>query len=101
MKASLVEALIKLQIKWQTIATFRVRDDDQDLQGDPELISVDTKLNQLETWAGAPTLLSVASTSKRLNGKSVFIEAQSLRPVSEYHHDGNETYIWTMSMVEK
>ncbi len=87
--ATIVEAVIRIQVKYMYSLTFRVQDDEQTLTArevDDKSItaasmSAITKLTQLEEWADADTdsLLYMRCTCPLYDGKYVFLNPPTTR----------------------
>lgn len=102
LKATVIEAVLRSQVKYMYNLTFRVMDDEPTLAAremDEDSVtaagmSAITKLAQLEAWADADTegLLYMESESPLYNGKYVFINPPNTRQVAVNPDTGRE---WT------
>ncbi|MBI5942869.1 MAG: hypothetical protein HY864_00755 [Chloroflexi bacterium] len=102
LKATVIEAVLRSQVKYIYNLTFRVMDDEPSLaprEMDEDSVtaagmSAITKLAQLEAWADADTegLLYMESESPLYNGKYVFINPPNTRQVAVNPDTGRE---WT------
>ena len=100
--AVIVEAVLRVQVKYMYNLTFRVMDDEPSLtpreMDDMSVTaagqSAITKLAQIESWADADTdsLLYMTSNSPLYNGKYVFINPPTTRQIAT---DPDTTRQWT------
>lgn len=102
LQAAIVEAVLRVNVKYMYNMTFRVMDDEPTLtprEMDEDSItaasmSALTKLAQIESWADADTegLLYMTSNSPLYNGKYVFINPPVIRQIAT---DPDSTRQWT------
>jgi hypothetical protein len=102
LRAAIVDAVLRSQVKYMYNITFRVMDDEPALAAremDEDSVtaasmSAMTKLAQLESWADADTdsLLYMTSNSPLYNGKYVFINPPVTRQIAL---DPDPTRQWT------
>lgn len=100
LRALITEALVKLAINWQSVLSVRLADRDQDLNGEMDDATMDAKLNQLETWIGAPTKLTMTSVRSRLDSKSVFLDANSLTALGIVQDLSTERYLFQVTLYD-
>jgi hypothetical protein len=75
--------------------TCRIQDDEKDLNGNyDDILDHDTKLDQLTTWAKTtPTVLTMTSVAKQLDGKEVFLTKSGIRLISIERDTMDQSYI--------
>lgn len=107
-RATVLEAVARVAVKYQYDITFRATDESLDLEGDDDdFTTVETLTATLDDWATANTPLwarfifspfdSVAGT---VTGRAVFIEPASLQPLYVVPDDQLETHVGHCTLIE-
>jgi len=109
-KAALVESLLGLPVKYAFSPLFLARDDELDLNGDPQDAPMATALafvDQLETHADGLQMFTLHSVSPTLHGKKVIIAAPEIRPkaiasgpASTEEQTAKEAWIGSMNVIQ-
>jgi len=75
--------------------TCKIQDDEKDLNGDyDDYLDHDTKLDKLTTWAKTtPTVLTMTSVVKQLDGREVFLTKSGIRLISIERDTMDQSYI--------
>ena len=75
--------------------TCRIQDDEKDLNGNyDDILDHDDKLDQLTAWAKTtPTVLTMTSVAKQLDGKEVFLTKSGIRLISIERDSMDQSYI--------
>ena len=80
-RGALVESLLGLPVKYAFSPTFLLRDDELDLNQDPQTFGTALSIaDQLETWADRLEMFTLHSISPTLDGKKVVIASPEMRP---------------------
>lgn len=100
--STVVEAVTRIQYKYQTQLTFRVADGDFQLDGQPDTTTLDTKLTQIETWASSASPIKLYAVSRQFNDTTVLVEPSSVRVLHKIHdtHSGAEAHICQLTLIE-
>jgi hypothetical protein len=99
--AAVVEALGRIDVKYSYSFTFAARDENLDLEGDDDsYTTVQTLVNQLNTWATSTTPLTMRTVFSPYDNKTVFIDPASYRPHSIVFDDQLEAHIGNMTVYE-
>lgn len=100
LKAWVLYALIREELKNQYTIRFRLRDDGRDLNGDPEVFTPDQVISSLSAMAQDTERYTVSSVTRLLDGKTVIVESGSVRLVNRIQEDNAETEIYEMTLFE-
>jgi hypothetical protein len=84
LKASVLESVSRVLIKYAFSMSYRAEDNDHDLNGDPEDMSARTKQDIIDGWAEKLTPLRMSCIMGLFDGKDVFIDAVPLNPNKEH-----------------
>lgn len=99
-KATLLEALTRIETKFNYSMTFRVADNAKDMTGIAENYQlVETLISQLDTWANTPTVLTMRSNYSPYDNKFVVIDPNSLQPLKLIAGD-TEVQLGNLVVVE-
>lgn len=107
-RATVLEAVARVAVKYQYDITFRATDESLDLEGDDDdYTTVQTLMAKLDDWATANTALTARfmfspfdCVSAVATGRTVFIEPASLQPLYVVPDDQLETLIGQCTLIE-
>jgi len=100
-KASVVEAIGRVPIKYSYTFSFKVGDENTDLEGDDDSYSrAETMITQLDTWANAATPLTWRCAFSPFDNKTVLVDPASLRPTTLMPDDQLEAHIGQLTVIE-
>jgi len=107
-RATVLEAVARVPVKYQYDITFRATDESLDLEGDDDdYTAVQTLMAKLDEWATANTPLFARfvfspfdCVSTTATGRTVFIEPASLQPLYLVPDDQLETLIGQCTLIE-
>lgn len=103
LRGILLECATRVPVKYTDTFSFRIADQDIDLQGQADdEPTADDKFTLLETWAGSATPITMSAWSRRFNGKAGFLDPYSLKVISTLK-DGKtdrEIYICQATLIE-
>lgn len=80
--STVIEAITRVAFKYQTSLTFRLADDDHDLQGEREPMTRAQKSAQLQAWAAQAAPVRIYAVSDEFDGGYVLVEPASYRVLS-------------------
>lgn len=99
--AWVIKAIEREEGKYANTYTFRVKDRDRDLQGDPQDYRVDDFMGDLETMINDPLPVLVNSVSDLDDSRYVVAQPTSLRRIRVIpEEDGNELHICQITLLE-
>lgn len=102
--ASVLEAMVRLPVKYATTLTFLIEDDALDMQGFPdEYTSHSTKLTALESMMNQAAPVTVTSIVTQLNGRTAFVDSINVSPMKVHIKTATgdrEAYVGRMSLIE-
>lgn len=100
--STVIEAVTRVQHKYQNSLTFRVKDVDLQLDGILDAMSLDTKLTQLEAWASSALPITCYSVIRQFNDQKVLIEPTSLRVLHTIRDDNGNTegHVCQLALIE-
>ncbi len=102
MTANLIEAIGTVKPKWEYSMTFRVADENVDIEGDDDsYVAAEIIQEQMDTWAGAQTPLTQRCVYVPYDNKTVFATALPLKPVSVITDEGLEVQVGQLVVYEK
>lgn len=107
-RATVLEAVARVAVKYQYDITFRATDESLDLEGDEDdFTTVETLTATLDDWATSNTPLWARfmfspfdSVAGSVTGRAVFIEPASLQPLYVVPDDQLETHVGQCTLVE-
>ena len=100
-RASIVEAVGRVPIKYSYTFRFVAEDLAQDLeQRDDSYSAVETLVTQLDTWADSVTALTMRSNFSSFDNKSVLLDPASFRPIVLMQGEQQERYVGEMTLIE-
>jgi hypothetical protein len=101
-KASIIEALIRFPVKYSYTITYRLEDRPEDYSGRKDAAkTAEDQSEILDTWADAPTVLTMRCNYSPFDDKKVVIEPSSLKPIQV--DSGNvlfEKHIGSVTLLE-
>jgi len=101
LRATVTKSISRLPIKHGYACAARLRDEDVDLQGDPDdREDVDDKILLLDKWANSLTVLKMRSVSKAFDDLDVFIDDTRLRLYFDSEGQEIEGYIGTIPITQ-
>jgi len=104
MLATVLEAIVRLPVKYSTTLTFLLEDDQRDLRGNLDNYqSHNDRITALETMMNQATPITVTSISTQLNGRTAFVDSINVSPTSipvKTHTGDRECYIGRMVLIE-
>jgi hypothetical protein len=99
--AWVIKAIEREEGKYANTYTFRVKDWDRDLQGDPQDYDVDTFMTDLESMVNDPVPMYVNSISDLDDSQYVVSQPTSLRRIRVIpEEDGRELHICQITLLE-
>jgi hypothetical protein len=100
-KASVVEALIRLPVKYSYTMTIRLEDYPQYMGGNPDMMTnVEDIMTRLDAWADAPTALTMRTVYSPYDNKRVVIEPISTRPLKWDAEKQTELHVGDLRVLE-
>jgi len=101
LRSTVTKSISRLPIKHGYACAARLRDNDIDLQAEPDDIQeADEKILQLDEWANGLTVLKMRSVSKVFDNLDVFIDDTRLRPYFDSEGAEIEGYIGTIPITQ-
>jgi hypothetical protein len=107
-RATVLEAVARVPVKYQYELTFRAADENQTIEGDDDdYTAAETLMEKLDEWATDNTPLTARfvfspfdSRDGNVDGRTVFIDPASLQPLVLIPDDQLETHIGNVRLVE-
>lgn len=102
--ASVVETLLRVPVKYAYTITFRLADNDNDLVGEPEHLTAQSKITQLDAWIAAALPITLNSNSITYDAKVVLPEPTPVKLTKitekDAEADGRAVYVGQCTLVE-
>jgi len=100
-KATVVEVVSRPAVKYSYTFRFRAQDENLDLEGDDDTYAAaETLTSQMETWANAPTVLTMRSVFSPYDNKKVLLDPAKLQPRLLSPDDQTEQHIGEATVFE-
>lgn len=99
---SVIEAITRVQFKYQTSLTFRLADNERDLNGQPDPMTRAQKSAYLKAWAAQAAPVQVSAISDEFNSRWALVEPASYQVLSKLPAtaDQEETDICQIALLE-
>lgn len=101
LKAAIVEAAVRVPVKYSYTFSYRAADENLDIEGDDDSYTrVETLISQLDTWANSSTVLTMRTMFSPYDNKEVLLDPTSLRPYSVIADDQQEAHVGQLTVIE-
>jgi hypothetical protein len=100
-KAAIVEAVVRVPVKYSYTMSFRAADNNEDIDGlIDSYTEVETLMSQLDSWANSATVLTMRTVFSPFDNKEVLLDPTSLRPTSVEPSDQVEEHVGQLTVIE-
>ena len=100
--ATVLEAIIRVPVKYYSTLTFLIQDNGLCLDGitPDDYISANDKMNALDTMLESTTPATITAITRQLDGRTAFVDSISYYPSKIELIDGTEAWFGQMRLIE-